>query len=92
MKKIAQEIEKCIGADRLETTEFQVHDTDHKVKCAGCALHNTVCPWQCVAKNVRSIPGEPRPPRGGGNRAFVDTFCVTTLSVTEVIQYSFGDR
>jgi hypothetical protein len=31
----------------------------------GCALHNTVCPWQCVAKNVRSIRGEPRPLRGG---------------------------
>jgi hypothetical protein len=73
MKKTAQEIEKFIGADRLETTEFQVHDIGHKVKCTGCiimlrtgcALHKTACPWQCVAKNLSSIRGEPRPPRGG---------------------------
>jgi hypothetical protein len=29
IKKIAQEMGKCTRADRLETTEFQVHDTDH---------------------------------------------------------------
>jgi len=49
-KKIAQGIEKCIGADTSQTIEFQVHDTDHKVWCTeciikvrtGCALYNSL--------------------------------------------------
>ena len=49
MKKIAQGIDKCIGAERLETTEFQAHDIDHKVKCTECiVMLRTVCTAQHI--------------------------------------------